>query len=153
MNCNIIIELIFKREFINYFLPFPEKGFYDWWMGFVSLYHQKATFLNEVLTQYRIHESSVMQRRLNSGQAKLAENKTIDVMLSAFASYKDLANDDKIFIEELKNAYKLNLSGRNSTYLITIILKYYEELFPNQKRRKRLSLLNFAFKYAKKAKK
>ena len=143
---------LFKREFLDYFLPLPEAGFYDWWMGFVALYHQKATVLNEVLTQYRIHESSVMQRRLNSGQAKLAENKTIDVMLSAFASYKDLAYQDKIFIEELKNAYKLNLSRRNSTYLITIILKYYEALFPNQKRRKRLSLLNFAFKYARKTK-
>ncbi len=143
---------LFKREFLDYFLPLPQEGFYDWWMGFVALYHQKAIFLDEVLTQYRIHESSVMQRRLNSGQTKSAQNKTIDVMLSAFASYKDLAYEDKIFIEELKNAYKLNLSRRNSTYLITIILKYYEELFPSQKRRKRLSLLNFAFKYARKAK-
>jgi glycosyltransferase involved in cell wall biosynthesis len=143
---------LFKREFLDYFLPLPEEGFYDWWMGFVALYHQKATVLNEVLTQYRIHESSVMQRRLNSVQTKSAENETIDVMLSAFATYKDLEYQDKIFIEELENAYKLNLSQRNSTYLITIILKYYEELFPNQKKRKRLSLLNFAFKYARKAK-
>src|SRR4051794_36636846 len=38
--------VLFNSEFVGYFLPFPEKGFYDWWMGFIALYHNKAIFLN-----------------------------------------------------------------------------------------------------------
>lgn len=143
---------LFKKEFINYFLPFPEKGFYDWWMGFVALYHQKIVFFDEVLTKYRIHEASVMQNLINSGQEKQQANKTIDQMLSAFASYKNLKNEDKIFIVRLRNAYKQGLYQKRAIPLIRLILNNYKELFANQKIRKGLSLLNFARKYARKVK-
>jgi glycosyltransferase involved in cell wall biosynthesis len=143
---------LFKREFINYFLPFPEKGFYDWWMGFVALYHQKIIFFDEVLTNYRIHEASVMQNLINSGQEKQEANNAIAHMLSAFASYKNLTNEDKIFIVRLRNAYKEGLYQKRGIPLIRMILNNYKELFANQKIRKGLSLLNFARKYALKVK-
>ena len=143
---------LFKREFLNYFLPIPQVVFYDWWMGFVALYHRKISFAYTALTQYRIHNASVIQLRLKSENIKSEENKTIDVMLSAFGAYKNLGSNDKAFIEQLKNAYRLNLSGHNSFPLLRLVLKYYKELFPNQKKRKGLSLLNFAFKYTRKVK-
>jgi glycosyltransferase involved in cell wall biosynthesis len=143
---------LFKREFINYFLPFPEKGFYDWWMGFVALYHQKIIFFDEVLTNYRIHEASVMQNLINSGQEKQEANNAIEHMLSAFASYKNLKNEDKIFIVRLRNAYKEGLYQKRGIPIIRMILNNYKELFANQKIRKGLSLLNFARKYARKVK-
>jgi hypothetical protein len=93
-----------------------------------------------------------MQRRLTSGEPKVNDNRTIATMLSAFIVYKNLTIDDKLFIEKLSRAYNLNLNGDNSMPLLKIILKYYEELFPNQKVRKNLSRLNFAFKYCRKAK-
>lgn len=144
---------LFKKEFISYFLPFPEKGFYDWWMGFIALYHQKIAFLDEVLTKYRIHEASVIQKRNNSGQEKREVIKTIDQMLFIFAEYKRLNNEDAAFISSLRDAYRLNFSRKKSWPLINIILKNYKELFYDNKARRGLSLLNFAFKYARKARK
>jgi glycosyltransferase involved in cell wall biosynthesis len=145
--------MLFKKEFIDYFSPFPEKGFYDWWMGFVALYHQKILFLNEILTHYRVHETSVMQGRIKLGQEKLNEAEAIDHMLSAFASYTHLENVDRAFITHLRDAYKLNLFQKVAIPLIKIIFNNYCELFVNHKIRKRLSLLNFAIKYARKARK
>ncbi len=144
---------LFKREFINYFLPFPEKGFYDWWMGFVALYHQKILFLNQPLTKYRIHEDSVIQKRNNSGLEKRKVIETIDQTLSIFAEYKQLKSEDAALIANIRDAYRLNFSKKNSWPLISIILKNYKELFYDHKARKGLSLLNFAVKYARKARK
>lgn len=145
--------VLFKREFINYFLPFPEKGFYDWWMGFVALYHNKAFFLNEVLTQYRIHGSSVIQKRANSGQKERDEVMAIDNMLSAFASYKNLESADSLFITRLRDAFNQNVFRENPLPLIKLITNYYSELFVNHKRRKGFSRINFAFKYARNTRK
>ena len=141
--------VLFEREFINYFLPFPEAGFYDWWMGFVALYHQKAVFLNEILTQYRIHEASVIQKRTNSGQQKRDEVISISNMLSAFRSYKNLEKVDADFIERLNSAWKQNVSRENPLPLIKLISNHYSELFVNHKSRKGFSRINFAFKYAR----
>jgi len=143
---------LFKREFVDYFLPFPEKGFYDWWMGFIALYHHKIVFLDEVLTQYRIHDASVMQNRLNSGKEKLESIMSIDYMLSSFASYNNLKNEDREFIINLKEAYESKLYKNISFPLIKIILKNYSDIFAHQKSRTGFSLLNFVLKYVRKVK-
>lgn len=141
--------VLFKREFMDYFLPFPENGFYDWWMGFIALYHQKAVFLNEILTQYRIHEASVIQKRTNSGQQKQDEVRAIDNMISAFRSYRNLKEVDAEFIERLSGAWQQNISRENPLPLIKLISNHYSELFVNHKNRKGFSRINFAFKYAR----
>ena len=144
---------LFDRASLKYLLPFPKTGFYDWWIGFVCLCHKKIAFLDEVLTKYCIHDVSVTQQLLNLEKAKQTVNETIENMLSSFATYKELAYCDKVFIEELKNAYILNLSSNKPIPLIKIIFKHYTELFPNGKKRNLFSLLNFALKYARKVKK
>jgi glycosyltransferase involved in cell wall biosynthesis len=143
---------LFRREFVDYFVPIPTIGFYDWWIGFIATYHQKITFLDEVLTQYRIHNGSVIQKRLKSDKLRTQENTTINNMLSAFIKYEYLHNTDKLFIGQLKNAFKKKLNGKRSIPLLRMICKHYDELFPYLKKRKGLSLLNFAFKYTRKVK-
>ena len=145
--------VLFKREFIDSFLPFPETGFYDWWMGFVALYHDKAIFLNEILTQYRIHDASVIQKRANSGQEKWDEVTAISNMLIAFASYKNLEETDAAFIARLRDAWKQNISRENPLPLIKLVTNHYSELFVNHKNRKGFSRINFAFKYARNTRK
>lgn len=145
--------MLFKQEFVDYFLPFPEKGFYDWWIGFVALYHHKAVFLNEILTQYRIHEASVIQNRINLGKEKQDGAISIDNMLSAFASYKNLETADSLFIARLRDAWKHNVSGENPLPLIKLIANHYNDLFVNHKSRKGFSRINFAFKYARNTRK
>lgn len=143
---------LFKREFIDYILPFASAGFYDWWMAFVALYHQKIVFLDKILTQYRIHNDSVTQSYLSVGQERQKELIVIDQMLSAFATYKHLEDTDRKFIIKLQEAYRRNLPG-SPVPLVKIIFDNYADLFTTQKNRKGLSRLNFAFKYAGQLKK
>jgi glycosyltransferase involved in cell wall biosynthesis len=143
---------LFKKEFINYFLPFPENGFYDWWMGFVALYHQKIVFLGDVLTQYRVDDASVMHNRIISGKQKQQAVIATDYMLSCFALYNNLKNEDREFIINLKDAYESKLSKNISFPLIKIILKNYSDIFAHQKSRTGFPLLNFVLKYVRKVK-
>jgi glycosyltransferase involved in cell wall biosynthesis len=143
---------LFEREFADYFLPFPEKGLYDWWMGFIALYHHKIVFLDETLTQYRVHEESAMQNRLNLGNEKQEAVIAIEHMLSSFALYTNLKNEDREFIINLKDAYESKLYKNISFPLIKIILKNYSDIFAHQRSRTGISLLNFVLKYVRKIK-
>jgi len=145
--------VLFKKDFINYFLPFPHNGFYDWWMGLIALYHEEIIFLDEVLTKHRVHKHSVMQERLRSGGEESEEVRAIDQMLSAFSEYKYLKNDDRLFVAKLRDVYKADLYQRNTIPLIKTILKNYNDLFCYHKKRTGFSLFNFALKYAYKVKK
>lgn len=145
--------VLFKREFIDYFLPFPQNGFYDWWMGLIALYHKEIIFLDEILTKHRVHDRSVMQERLRSGGEESEEVRAIDQVLSAFSGYKHLKSDDRLFISGLKKAYKADLYSHKPVPLIKTILKHYDDLFCYHKKRTGFSLLNFAVKYAYKIKK
>jgi glycosyltransferase involved in cell wall biosynthesis len=54
---------LFRKEYLSYLLPIPELGYYDWYMGFVACYHNQITYCDKVLTRYRIHPGSVIQKR------------------------------------------------------------------------------------------
>jgi glycosyltransferase involved in cell wall biosynthesis len=137
------------RNFLNAVLPFPPDGYYDWWMGFVASYHNKIAFLDEVLTLYRIHSGSVVQRRLDAGNIKKQEFENTLKMLNAFAGYKNLRPTDKVFIDQLRNAYQLRGEKTRSVLLMKFIVKYYRDLFPNRKPWKILTKHFFARKFSR----
>jgi glycosyltransferase involved in cell wall biosynthesis len=139
---------LLRREFLNYALPFPQKGYYDWWMGFVALYHNKITFYDEVLTYYRIHSESVIKKQLEFGKA-VVEYENITTMLNAFVMYKNLKPQDEVFIQQLEAAYKLKGLGSRSVPLMKMVYKYYHDLFPNRKPWKSITKFLFALKYSK----
>jgi glycosyltransferase involved in cell wall biosynthesis len=140
---------LINREFLDYVLPFPSNGFYDWWMGFVAAYYHKITFCDEMLTYYRVHSESVIQKRLNSGKVQLMEYETIDTMLGVFEGYKVLKPDEKLFIQKLHEAYRLKRTMPQSIPLMNIVRKHYHELFPYRKPWKSLTKWIFARKFSK----
>ena len=97
---------LFKRDFTKYILPFPNHSFYDWWLGFVALYHNKLAYINEHLTYYRVHPESVIQKEI----ARLLKDRNIKDKLKAnqlnrqldiFESYSMLKKEDYVFIHNL----------------------------------------------------
>lgn len=143
---------LMKRQFLKKILPFPKTGYYDWWMGFVALYHNKLTYLPELLTHYRVHESSITQTEFNHEQStQIFYRHTLD-MLQSFINYADLKQDDRLFLSRLLAAYrKKEITGFNPQLALTIA-RYYHQFFPNTKKRTYLSALNFARKYSRKLK-
>lgn len=139
---------LFSRDLLNYILPLPSKGYYDWWMGFVALYHGKIICLNECLTLHRIHSTSVLykEKNLTKPSPKSDRFNEINTNLAILEAYKSLKDEDRKLIGKIHAAY-----GKKgySFYLIKDIYKNYEVFFPDLKKRKGLSKLNFAIKFSK----
>ena len=134
---------LFHKSFLSNVLPLPASDYYDWWIGFVAMYHHKIVYCDRVLTKYRIHEQSFIQHK--NTQAILSEIHAKETLnhLRQIKTYPKLTEDDHLFIRNL-------LIGFTSQRLklVRLVFHYYAELFPDLKKRNGLSLLNFAIKYA-----
>ncbi|GAB2697338.1 glycosyltransferase family 2 protein [Mucilaginibacter koreensis] len=141
---------LFKRELLAYILPFPQKGYYDWWMGFIAFYHHKITYLNKALTHYRVHAASVIQQEQQKNAAQMNKHNLAVIldMMVEMEHYKNLKPEDRTFIGELKAALMLKQEGRLSVPLLKLVYQHYHSLF-NAKNRTGFSLFNFAYKYAR----
>lgn len=142
--------VLFTKEFLSYLLPIPYIGYYDWWMGFVALYHNKIICLNEKLTLHRIHSRSVMYREKDNDRINSRNERYHEILanLCILKDYKYLNSKDKslintIYLIVLKNDLKSNFS------LALAIFKSYSIYFPDLKERNLLSRINYAIKFTR----
>lgn len=127
--------ILFRKEMLAFFLPFPPNIFYDWWMGFVMLYEKQLVYCPIVLTHYRIHKSSVMNKETVKIQASRKnkyriETTTIFNQLNSFKDYKGLSAKDQVFLNRLSDAFRKKMTGYYSASLFRIVLKNFSDLFP-----------------------
>ena len=144
--------VLMSREFLQFYLPIPSEGYYDWYMGFIALYHNKITYLAEALTYYRVHcESVIQQERLKNSsridKKRLHYNLIVN-HLKPISFYQYLNVVDKRFIVSLLNAFE-EKKEKFSFFLFKIIMSNYRQLFVIKKPRWGLSLINFSYKFSK----
>lgn len=142
--------VLFTKEFLNYLLPIPNSGYYDWWMGFVAIYHKKITCLNEKLTLHRIHNSSVMYRENNLDTVNSRSERYHEILtnLSILKDYKYLNSKDKSLINTIY-LIVLNNDLKSNFFLTLTILNNYNTYFPDLKKRNLISRLNYALKFTR----
>lgn len=126
--------VLINRDFLNFCLPFPPIGFYDWWMGFVAAYHQRITYLDRVLTYYRLHAQSVIQKQISDSaktneQEDMLNFRVVIKQLKSFQKYKHLDKKDKNFILTFRRAY-ISKRKKNSFSLFMILLLEAEKIVP-----------------------
>lgn len=136
----------FHRAFLDYYLPIPEQGYYDWWMGFIAAYHRKLFFLDSVLTQHRVHSQSVVQQSILAHEdIQSARKLNYDVVsqhLSNFRKYKFLEKKDRLFLQEYEKAYSKSLD-RFSFNLYWFYLWNFDEIHLERPNKSFLSKANF----------
>jgi len=101
---------MFKKELLNYALPFPADIHYDWWLGFCASQHSDIQVVNDPLVGYRQHTSNAVgSYNAVKNDIKTASfsipNETY-VRISFFA--KSIANhlkNEKQVLEFLANSY------------------------------------------------
>lgn len=133
---------LFKKEILKFALPFPIKGYYDWWLGFVATYHNKITLLNKNLTLYRIHSASYIQQqeeKVNNDEVTSAElnyNSTL-INLHNVSNYKYLKEKDKRFLRRLMTIYRIK--KKTLAPLTFFYYLHFNDLFPETRKRKIIS--------------
>lgn len=137
---------LLRREFLKYYLPIPEQGYYDWWMGFIAAYHEKIIFIDKILTKHRIHSQSVVQQKINTNFDKNSRGifnyNLIKQHLNNFLNYNRLKDKDRAFLQEYDKAFKIS-SNRFSLPLYWFYLKNFDDIHLNRKNKSLLSKLNF----------
>ena len=143
---------LFRREFLDFILPLPAVGYYDWWMGFIALYHQKITFLDQPLTRHRVHAGSVIQTVFSDEKAKSQKdlfNTDLNIrQLQVFLAYKNLQPKDRDIIEELIKDLETKKRKFSSRLFVKLIC-HFDDFIVSKKKRSLLSKLNYARKYAR----
>ena len=143
---------LFRREFLDFILPLPAVGYYDWWMGFIALYHQKITFLDQPLTRHRVHAGSVIQTVFSDEKAKSQKdlfNTDLNIrQLKVFLAYKNLQPKDRDIIEELIKDLETKKRKFSSRLFVKLIC-HFDDFIVSKKKRSLLSKLNYARKYAR----
>ena len=135
---------LLNRKSMQNILPIPEFGFYDWWIGFVCLYHKKLIFHDEVLTYYRVHQESVTQSKKKK---KYSITDDLDMQLGIFLNYKRLKLEDKTEITGIR--LRLRKRGIINPLFYKLLVNF-AIYFPKRKYRNSLSKLNFLRKFLKK---
>jgi glycosyltransferase involved in cell wall biosynthesis len=128
-------NLLFRKEALEFVMPFPKSGFYDWWMAFVMLYEQKLSYCNEVLTHYRLHSSSVINiltvSTLHDKTERLRkECENIVEHLMNFQHYKSLKSEDLAFLRSLEMSIQDKVTSYHSTKLFRFLLKNSRSVYP-----------------------
>ncbi|MGK9119237.1 glycosyltransferase family 2 protein [Olivibacter sp. LS-1] len=144
---------LLKRELVDKIIPFPEKCFYDWWIGFVAAYERRIIYKNAVLTKYREHPASVITKyRHHVTQNRyLYYQSEIEIVcnhLEAFSRYQNLSNEDGNFLRKLFKSYKKRKNNYFAFNLFSITYKHFNELFPGNSR-KGIRKALFLFKYCR----
>jgi len=134
---------LFSKSFIDHIFPMPEYGYYDWWMGFVALYHNKITFINQKLTLYRQHDESVINKEIKSALNNEAERDRIDfrstsTMLNIFLACSWISQHHKNFITKILNMYNEIEEKKVLKWKIFIYMNF-NQLFAFEKKRGILS--------------
>lgn len=135
---------LFHKSFIKHIFPLPKKDFYDWWMGFIALYHNKLIYRDEALTYYRIHSDSYIQQKNAVKESKETHSRETLLHLHQVLKYGNFNEEDSDFISHILNAFK----AKYSIILFYYIIRYYNKLFPDLKPREGFGLITFAFKYS-----
>jgi glycosyltransferase involved in cell wall biosynthesis len=142
---------LITREFLQLALPIPETAVYDWWMGFVAIYNNKLIYLDEILTNYRVHPSSIIQQFVGAKNLDLIKLKVHSEHLTDFLNYSEINAADAAFARELLKGYleKGNAAADPAPF-INMLNLHYTQLFPDEKPRGEAERLAFCSDYASK---
>lgn len=141
---------LFKRELLKYALPFPEDVFfYDWWLGFTAAYVGRVKYLDQVLTEYRIHSLSVCQKLDSLNDKKLIWAALKRKQIEAFMHASFLKLPDSLFIKKfIKKTDEANTNFISYLDCFYFMLKNSDEIYPWYKKSS-LKKVNFLRKKAR----
>jgi glycosyltransferase involved in cell wall biosynthesis len=143
---------LFKKTLLAHALPFPDNVYsYDWWLGFTASYTGRVKYLHKILTLYRIHGESVIQKLDSHHDRKAIKGRKKYLLLLDFANASFLKADDRVFIQKLldkKFPKKRGLVSFISCY--RFLLKHHLHIYPWYKKSD-FKKLNFIRKQCLKA--
>lgn len=149
-NCISGHACLFKKQFAEKTIPFPEKVMHDQWLAFCAANLGNITYLNESLVKYRQHENTdtnILRFERKKISKKISgREKVINIseQLDAFHNFRH--NKDQKFIKMLRLEYLKNLNSYLSPKLVFVLYKHLRLLLYIHKK-STVSKINFVYKH------
>lgn len=149
-NCVSGHASLFRKELINYALPFPKELFHDRWLAYVATNLGSIKYISEPLVSYRQHENSdtnILKLDRKKEKKELHGRPKIKQSLMELAVMLNFKwNKDQPFLEKLYRLYKERLDSYFCLRLVFMMYANFKKLLFISKKGT-LSKLNFVFKH------
>jgi glycosyltransferase involved in cell wall biosynthesis len=141
--------MLMKTGFVKGILPFPEKIFFDLWIGFCAAGNNGIKFVDKTLVKYRQHDSNTVGTKKSTNKKKKEtpqeqfDFKLMELQTLAKAPIKD--EGTKKILQEMISHFHRTWSFKRSAFFF----RNYEEVLGSKKKpgyRKKMYCLKMFFK-------
>lgn len=124
---------LFARNLMEHIFPLPPNvSFYDKWIALVAAYVGEVKYLDRILTKYRIHDDSVIQKLLLKDKAKKNRASNVSGELLAFSEKCFVKDHDKVFIRKYFQKKSKSATGViPSIGFYIYLLKHHNKFYPS----------------------
>jgi glycosyltransferase involved in cell wall biosynthesis len=142
-------SILMKASFVNKILPFPEKIFFDLWIGFCAAGNNGIKFIDKLLVKYRQHDSNTVgtskskNKRKKQSTKEQFEFKLMELRTLAEAPIRDEKTKD--ILHKMISYFNRKWSFKRSAFFF----KYYNEILSSKKKpgyRKKMFCVKMFFK-------
>jgi len=152
-NCISGHAALFRKELVEFILPFNDAKYHDWWIAYVAFNIGKVKFADEILVHYRQHQTSITdtlkRREANARPKKLKglDRLSVDQKWLGYCS-EFKYNKEPVLIDQACALFINLIKGKGKLRCMIFMMKYFDLLFYiiTYKRKGFISRLNFVRK-------
>lgn len=138
--------MMVKKEFLKNILPFPSKGYYDWWIAMVACCNGGLSYVNKTLVFQRLHQNNLsIKQRPRDEKSNEYKCELID-QLRTVVDIPGIGHSDKILSIHLSNLLVKTLESGFNFQCFYLIMKNSKSFFYKTKRVVKLpSIIKYAY--------
>lgn len=125
--------MMIKKNVLKIGLPIPQNTYHDWWLAVIASNISGIIYLDEVLTYYRQHSTTVTKTIVNKQIGSRTKSKRFiefEERLYWLSLLQENTTDkNQNFYKTLHRLYKMKKNGKFVWELFLFILKNRKELF------------------------
>lgn len=141
--------MMIKKKFLKNILPFPSKGFYDWWIAMIACCNGGLSYVNKTLVFQRLHQNnqSIKQRPRDekSNEYKL---ELID-QLKTVVDIPGISESDKLLSIRLTNLLLKTLESGFNFQCFYLNMKHSKSFYYKTKKLIKLpSIIKYSYYFS-----
>lgn len=122
-------NIVFRRELLNFAIPFPKQTFYDWWLVMIAAVHGKVNASDKVLAYHRFHEHNVTLGKKDEKFQNLSKATERWLAVEVFLKIKEMKKNDMDFGAELLHHLSALKKNKFSLGLFLFLVKNSKTVF------------------------
>lgn len=126
--------MMIRKDFLSKVLPFPENGYYDWWIAMVACCNGGLSYVDEVLVYQRVHGNNQSVKVRPKDERSLEYKRELVVQLKSVGRVPNISVEDTVLAKRMVEFLNYPIVGKRSWRLFFLIMRNANSLFFKRKR-------------------